>query len=283
MRRLGLAAGLLVAGVAACSGGHARVPPTTAAPTTSSTPTTVADVATVQLPTVPGQTTEPTIAISPGTASLGGTVVDDKGAPVGAATVSLQRVVGSRLAAAQVTTGPDGTWGVQGVLGGVYRIRAWRPPDLAQPSATVVFVPATGAPPAVTLTVDHYTGTGVQAAISPDPPMLGAPANLLVQVNSASVGSDGVVRQAPVAGAQVTIDATGDWSVDGAALEVTGANGQVVWQATCEAPGPQPVSVSVNGADPVALTLPNCAAPPTTSTTSSVVPSSTTTSTTLAH
>jgi len=281
VRRAGLATGLLlisVASVAACSGGHHAAPPTTSAPSTTAPSTTLADTATVQLPTVPGQTTLAPLAVSPGPASIGGTVVDDTGAPVGAATVSVQRVVGSRVAAAQVTSAPDGTWGVQGILGGAYRVRAWRAPDLAQPSATVVFVPATGTTPALTLTVDHYTGTSVQAAVSPNPPALGAPADLLVQVNSATVGTDGVVRQAPVAGAEVTIDATGDWSVAGPALEVTGANGQVVWQATCESPGPQPVAVTVNGGGSVGLSLPNCAAPPSTTTTSS---SSTTSSTAL--
>jgi hypothetical protein len=276
------AAGLLaVALVAACSGGHGTVLPTTAAPATTSTlaPTTTVDPTNVQLPGVAGQVTLPPVAVTPGPAALNGTVVDDTGAAVAAATVQLQRVVGSQSASTQVTTAPDGTWSVQGILGGVYRVRAWRAPDLAQPSAKVVFVSATAANPAVALTVDHYTGVTVQAAVAPSPPVAGAPATLLVQVTTAAVGADGVVRQSPQPGAAVALDASGDWSVNGPGTEVTGATGQVTWQATCEAPGPQPVSVSVDGASAVALTLPDCAPAPTTTST----PSSTTTSTTVAR
>ena len=277
MRRAGLAAGLVVAaGLVACSGGHGRaLPTTTAAPAPATTSTTFFDAAAVQLPTVPGQTTEPPVAVTPGPASLNGTVTDDTGAPVDAAIVNLERIVGDRSASTQVTTAADGTWGVQGILGGVYRVRAWRAPDLAQAAATVVFVSATATPP-VQLLVTHFTGTSVQAAVAPNPPPVGAPASIVVQVTSAAVGADGVVRQAALTGAVVVIGATGNWAIDGAASQVVGPSGQVVWQGTCEAPGPQPVSVSVSGAAAVDLGLPACEAPPTT-TTSGAPPSTTST------
>ncbi|HVM67766.1 MAG TPA: hypothetical protein VMU14_23025, partial [Acidimicrobiales bacterium] len=261
----GLAAGLLAAGlVAACSGGRAPVPPpTTTGPTSTTGPAaTTVDPASVQLPVVGGQVTEPPIAVTPGPASLNGTVTDTTGAAVAAATVQLQRIVGARSASTQVTSAPDGTWSVQGILGGVYRVRAWRVPDLAQPAATVVFVSATAANPAVVLTVDPYAGTSVQAAVAPNPPPVGTPANLVVEVTTASVGDDGVARQVPEPGAVVAIDASGDWSITGAGTQTTGPNGQVAWEATCEAPGQQAVSVSVDGATAVGLALPACAAPP---------------------
>jgi hypothetical protein len=264
VRRAGLAAGLVVA-VAACSGGHRAVPPTTtAAPSTTTTSTTLVDAASVQLPTVPGETTVAPVEVTPGPASVNGSVVDDTGAPVGAAIVNLQRIVGGRSASTQVTSASDGTWSVHGVLGGVYRIRAWRAPDLAQPSAAVVFVSATAATPPVALTLAHYTGTTVQAAVSPNPPLIGAPVSLVVQVTSASVGADGVVRQVPLSGSVVSITASGDWAIDGAGEQVVGASGQAAWQATCETVGPQAVAVSVDGAAPVALNIPACAAPATT-------------------
>jgi hypothetical protein len=254
------------------------VPPTTtAAPSTTAAVGTTVDPAGVQLPAVGGQVTQPPMAVTPGPASLNGTVTDNTGAAVAAATVQLQRIVGAQSASAQVTTAPDGTWSVQGILGGVYRVRAWRTPDLAQPTAKVVFVSGTAANPAVALTVDPYTGTSVQAAVAPNPPGVGAPANLVVAVTTASVGTDGVARQVPEAGAVVAIDASGDWSITGAGTQTAGANGQVAWQATCEAPGPQAVSVSVDGAAAVGLTLPACASPPTTTTAAA----STTTSTSL--
>jgi hypothetical protein len=253
------------------------VPPTTTAATSTTAPTaTTVDPTGVQLPVVAGQVTAPPIAVTPGPASLNGTVTDNTGAAVAAATVQLERIVGAQSASTEVTTAPDGTWSVQGILGGVYRVRAWRTPDLAQPAARVVFVSGTAANSAVALTVDPYTGVSIQAAVAPNPPGVGAPANLVVEVTTASVADDGVVRQAPEVGAVVAIDASGDWSITGAGTQTAGANGQVVWQAMCEAPGPQPVSVSVDGAGAVGLTLPACAAPPTTTiaTTSTTTPTS---------
>ena len=44
-------------------------------------------------------------------------------------------------------------------------------------------------------------------------------------------------------------------------------SGQVIWGATCEALGDQLLSVTVNGGDPISLTIPACSPVPTTTTT----------------
>jgi hypothetical protein len=266
-----VAAGVLAVGVVtSCSGGHRKPRPrpttTTAAATTTTTSTTALNAAAVVLPTVPGQTTVPPVGVTPGPVSVSGTVVDDTGAPVAAATIALQRLVGNQIGSAQVTTAEDGTWNVQGILGGLYRIRAWRPPDLAQPTGAVVFLSATGANHPVALTVQHFTGTTVQTAVSPASPILGMPADIVVQVTAASVGSDGIIRKVPQAGVLVAINASGQWSVDGTPEQPTSSRGQVSWQATCEALGDQALSVSVAGGAPVALTVPPCSPVPTTTT-----------------
>lgn len=271
-----MAAGVLAVGVVtSCSGGHRKLrsPPTTVAATTTTTATTVPDNAAVVLPTVPGRTTVAPVGVTPGPAAVSGTVVDNTGAPVAAATVALQRLVGSQIGTAQVTTAEDGAWNVQGILGGLYRIRAWRPPDLAQPTGVVVFINATGANHPIALTVQHFGGTTVETAVSPDPPILGLPADIVVQVTTASVGSDGVIRKAPQVGVLVSLTAAGQWSVGSNPDQPTGGNGQVSWQATCEALGPQALSVSVAGGDPAALTVSPCSPVPTTTT----APSTTTT------
>jgi Carboxypeptidase regulatory-like domain len=269
------AAVLAVGVVTSCSGGHRKrpPPPTTIAASTTTTATTVPDHAAVVLPTVPGRTTVAPVGVTPGPAAVNGTVVDDTGAPVAAATVALQRLVGSQIGTAQVTTAEDGTWNVQGILGGLYRIRAWRPPDLAQPTGVVVFLNATGGNHPIALTVQHFAATTVQTAVSPDPPILGLPADIVVQVTAASVGSDGVIHEAPQVGVLVSLTAGGQWSVGGNPDQATGSNGQVSWQVTCEALGPQALSVSVAGGAPAALTVSPCGPVPTTTT----PPSSTTT------
>jgi hypothetical protein len=262
------AAALTAAALASCSGGHrAVVPTTTAAPSTTTTSTTRPDDAAIALPTVQGSTTVPPIAVTPGPVTVSGTVTDTTGAPVAAATVALQRIVGNQVGQTQVTSAEDGTWTVQGILGGLYRIRAWRAPDLAEPDAAVVFLSETAPNPPVGLKVATYSGSTVQTAVTPDPPIVGEPVNIVVQVTSASVGADGVIRSPPQAGAAVAISAAGEWAIDGAAQQATSASGQVSWQATCEAVGSQALSVTIDAGDPVALTVPACAPVPVTTTT----------------
>ena len=256
--------------VTSCSGGRrASPPPSTAVASTTTTATTEPDNAAITLPTVAGGTTIAPVPVTPGPVAVSGTVVDDTGAPVAAATVALQRVVNGRVGSTQVTSAEDGTWNVQGILGGLYRIRAWRPPDLAQPNGVVVFLPATGAASAVALKVQHYTGTTVQTTASPNPPIIGEPVDVVVQVTTASVTGDGIIHQAPQVGSLVAITAAGQWAVDGTPVQPTATNGQVSWLATCEALGAQGLSVSVNGGGDVAVSIGSCSpVPPTTTTTS---------------
>jgi len=275
VRRVRLAAVALAAATAlwSCSGHVRAAPPTTSAASTTTTRTTRPDFATVNLPGVAGTPAVPAVAVTPGPVTVAGTVTDQTGAPVAAATVSLQRIVGAAAGQTQVTSGQDGTWTAQGILGGLYRIRAWRPPDLAQPTATVVFLSPTSAPGPVGLQLDRYGQTNVRAAVSPNPPLLGEPVDLVVQVTSTTVGGDGVVRSTPLVGAAVAISAAGQWAVDGQPQQTTTAAGEVSWQATCEALGDQALSVTVNQGDPVDLAVPVCAPLPTTT----AAPSTTTT------
>ena len=264
---------VLVLAAAACSGGGAHPPaPAPVVATTSTTATTMPDDAIVVLGGVQGSTTVPPVGVTPGPVTVSGSVVDDTGAPVGAATVALERVVGSGVGSTDVTTAEDGSWRVQGILGGLYRIRAWRAPDLAQPTGTVVFLSAGGPNPSVALHVQHFTGTTVQTVVAPDPPIIGAPAELVVQVTSASVDGSGVVHQQPQPGALVSIIATGQWSVDGNPTQPTSAAGDVSWQATCEALGVQGLTVTIDAGAPVDLSVAACSPVPTTT-----IPASTTT------
>jgi len=261
---LAVGASLLLV-VAACSGGGPHPPaPAPVQTTTSTTPTTAPDDATVVLGSVQGTTTVAPVGVTPGPVSVAGSVVDDTGAPVGAATVALERVVGTGVGSTEVTTAEDGTWSVHGILGGLYRIRAWRAPDLAQPTGTVVFLSVAGPTPSVALHVQHFTGTTVQTAVAPDPPIIGVPGHLVGQVTTASGDPNGVVHQQAQSGALVAITATGQWSVDGDPVLPTSAAGDVSWQATCEALGAQGLSVTVDGGAPIDLTVAACSPVPTT-------------------
>jgi hypothetical protein len=258
----------------ACSGGSHPHPAPAPAVVATTTSTTLVDHSTDSLPSIAGETTVPAVAVTPGAASMTGTVLDDTGAAVPGATVGLQRIVGSQLAQTTVVAGPTGTWVAQGILGGLYRVRAWRPPDLAEPTPQVLFLADSGTQ-TLNLTVDHYTGISVAASVAPNPPIIGEPANIAVEVSGATVSSDGVVRSQGQPNVEVNLFGEGQWQVAGGTTELTSSSGLASWQATCESLGQQSLSVLVNGTQAFPLSLPSCYPVPTTTTSTS------TTSTTL--
>lgn len=241
-------------------------PPTTVplAPTT-----TAADLSGVALAGVAGRTTT-TLSIGPGSATMRGTVVVPEGAVPGA-TVRLERLVGDAVAAAEVPTNPDGTWEAKDILGGRYRVRAWRAPDLAMTKPEVFFLEAREAR-TLNLRLSRFEGVAVTSDIAPNPPEVNAPASLVVLVTAREVDTTGVVRANPVAGVRVELAGSG-WRLDSANATVTDSGGQARWQVRCRAEGVQNLSVVVNQQSPHALEMPPCSpstAPPSTSTSTTV-------------
>ena len=105
-------------------------PPPTAPAAVSTTTPTIANLAVVPLAAVAGRTTT-TLAVGPGGATLPGRSSGPAG-PVGGADIHIERLVGDRVAAADVIAKADGTLDAcPASLGGRYRVRAWRAPDLA--------------------------------------------------------------------------------------------------------------------------------------------------------
>ncbi|HEY2428545.1 MAG TPA: carboxypeptidase-like regulatory domain-containing protein [Acidimicrobiales bacterium] len=265
---LAVAAGV----VAACSGGG-KPAPTVVPVVTTTTFTTLVDHSSDSLASISGITTVPPVAITPGNASITGTALDDTGAPVPGATVGLERVVGGALAQTTVVAGATGGWAAQGIQGGIYRVRAWRPPDLAETAPQIVFLPATGTQ-SLNLTLNHFSGISVQASVAPNPPIIGEPANIAIEVTGSVVGTDGLVRSQGEPNLPVAIFGQGQWAISGPTTSTTSASGFALWQGTCTQLGPQDLSVLVNTTQAFALNLPPCSPVPTTTT-------STSTSTTL--
>jgi len=259
------AAGLL----GACSGKHGYdfPPPPSTSPNES---TTVPDFSSVQLARISGRTTT-TIDNSPGQAHISGFVVAPQGAVPGA-TVHVERLVDNSVLAIDVATNPDGSFHVDNVQGGRYRLRAWRAPDLALTTPVIFFLNGNENKTGVNLQVTQYTGTNVTPAIAPSPPIVGDPANLAVQVTTVVVDPTGVVRATPFAGVEVDLGGSGSWQLQSPAPEFTDATGTAIWRLTCTSTGNQPLSATVNGTG-YPLNLPPCAetaqtfapSPPTTS------------------
>jgi hypothetical protein len=214
--------------------------------------------------------------MTPGKASLNGAVVGPEG-PVPGAVVHIERLVGDAAANLEVATAADGTWVLNGIIGGRYRVRAWRPQDLTLVKPEIFYL-SDGEQRAVHLQLARYTGLNVTFAMAPNPPNVGEPANLVVEVVQQSVDLQGVVRGTAVPGARAELFGGGEWHVDSPNPATTDANGLAVWQLTCRSPGKQQLNVIVASTQQFPLDLPACAVPP--PTTTSEPPSTTTSSST---
>lgn len=245
-----IAAALLVA----CSkkSGYDFPPPPSTVPEEQ---TTVPDYSSVELARVSGRTTT-TINNSPGQAHISGFVVAPQGAVPGA-TVHVERLVGDGVLALDVATNPDGSFHVDNVQGGRYRLRAWRVPDLALTTPSIFFLGGTENKTGLNLQVNQYTGTNVAPVIAPNPPSVGDPANLAVQVTTVVVDPTGIVRATPMVGVQVDLQGSGSWQLQSSSTAFTDGFGQALWHLTCTSTGAQPLSAAVNGVS-YPLNLPAC-------------------------
>lgn len=219
------------------------------------TTTTALDYGQLGLKPVTNRTTS-TIPLGPGGASLTGTVVGPDG-PVAGATVHVERLVGTATAATDLPSGADGTWALPAILGGRYRVRAWRAPDLALTKPEVFYLQASE-PKTVALRVDSYAGTAVTASIAPSPPVSGDPANLLVLVAQKTVDAGGVVRAAPVVGVSVELVGSG-FQVETTNPATTDNNGIAPWRVRCSSTGQGSLSAMVGGGGTFPLNVPRCA------------------------
>jgi hypothetical protein len=252
-----------------------RSPPTTVAVNQPSGPTLPSNLSSVRQAAVAGVTTTTAPSLGPGQATLNGTVFGPSG-PVAGATVELVRIVDDAGVVGHTTTAADGSWTVNNILGGRYRVRAWQSPGLTMTTPEVVFLEATQ-DLSMSLQLTGYSGPAVAAAISPPDPLLGATENLVLQVTNPTVGTDGVLTYPPQAGAQVTLTDGPGWEVYNANPMTTDGRGDALFQVSCTSVGPDPMSAQVGAATPVPLQMPSCGAPPTTVPPTTISPCPTTT------
>ena len=269
-----LAAGVALVAAACTPGSVAPLPPPPSLPSTTTTSAPV-DLSGVGLSAAAGRTTT-TIGVGPGGATITGTVTGPEGAVAGAV-VHAERLVGDAVATAEVLTAEDGTYALAQVLGGRYRIRAWKPdPDNLADTTPAVFFLAGNESKVLNVALQSFTGTDIAVAIAPSPPEVAAAANLVVQVVSRSVAADGIVRSTPVVGTTVDLTGPGSWRLASPASTATDATGRARWQLTCTASGPQPLSAVVGDTATFPLDIPACEVPPPDTTPSTTAGPSTT-------
>lgn len=261
--RIALAAFAALA-LAACSGsGVVKIKDPGPVPVV--TTTTAIDYGQIGLKGVSNRGTT-TVPLGPGGATLKGTVTGPDG-PIDQATVHVERLVSNAAATQNVATLADGTWSLPSVLGGRYRIRAWKTPELALTKPQIFYLQASETK-TVDLRLDRYAGLGVTASIAPNPPLIGQPANLFVLIAERRVDASGVVRSQPVSGAAADLAGNG-YQLETGNPSMTDGNGIAEWRVRCTSSSSAlSVSVSTNS---YPLELPPCVdsgePPPTTSST----------------
>lgn len=236
-------------------------PPPSIPPTTATVP--IPDLSAIDLKPVPGRTTT-TVLLQPGPATLNGAVTSPEGRIPGAV-VRIERLVGDGVASVDVVTIEDGTWQLPGVLGGRYRVRAWRAPDLSLTKPEVFFLEGSQTK-TLDLKVQKYTGVDVEEGIAPNPPILDQPAGLTIVVVERVVDDQGIVRSAPIARVPVELFGTGQWRVTTANPTITDGNGKARFELTCRAQGKQSLTAQVGDTESFTLELPGCELPPPTTT-----------------
>ena len=274
------AVALVLVALAACSGGgdpaFAPLPEPDDVDLEETTTTTEPDLSAVPMPQVLGTTTT-SVVLGPGPLTVVGRVEGPNGI-VPDAVVQLERLVGDGVASTRVPTAPDGTWNLANVLGGRFRVRAWRAPDLATARPTIVFLEAGEQPSAVDLRLAPVGGTHVDVAVAPDPPPVDEPVNVKIRVAVRTVDDEGVVRDTPAPSVSVAVSGSGEWQVSSPNPSFTQADGSVTLRMTCLEAGDQRLQATVDGAETFALAIQPCVdddSPTTTTTTTGSTTSTT--------
>jgi hypothetical protein len=281
-----LAAGcvLLLPLLAGCSKKEGKALPAPKADETTTT-TEPVDLTHVSLEpiAVTGKPTSTTRPLGGGKASLFGRVVDTGGSPIGGALVRATYYGDvNKPEVIEALSLDDGTYRFDQVLGGRWRVRAWKAPELATLEDNTFFLGYTEQRQ-LDLKVKAAVDYVVTSSMAPNPPFIGAPVELAVLVMSQSVDSEGIVHRSPVGGAAVTLNALGRWSLAGDATQATDYNGRAAWTLTCTEVGQQDITAVVGGRD-WPLGIPPCHDPmettTTTTTTTTLPPGASTTSST---
>jgi hypothetical protein len=269
--------------LAGCSkdDGKALPKPKTPETTTTTDPVDLTQVS-LQPISVTDKATTTTRPVGGGQGSIFGRVVDSNGAPVPGAFIRATYYGDpSKPEIIEALSLDDGTYRFDKVLGGQWRIRAWKTPQLATLADEVFFLGFTEQRQ-VDLKVkaaDDYT---VTSSIAPNPPFTGSPIEVAVLVLSQTVDDNGIVHRSGVGGATVTLNVTGRWYLPTDASQTTDSGGRAAWTLTCMDTGSQPISAIVGGRE-WPLNLPGCHDPMETTTTTTTAPppgaSSTTSST----
>ena len=252
---------LALVALVACSDSTPEVAPTTVPPETTTIPprTTVTTVRATTTTIRPTTTVSTVLSIGPGEASLVGTVSGPAG-PVDGATVRVERLVGKAVATTDVTTTGGGAWQLVSILGGSYRVRAFKSPDFVQSPVESFFLAANER-----RNLDFkLRAAGVEritAAVSPNPPRVDQGATLTITIGTERVDDQGRPSIAPRPGVVMTLGGGPGFVVESVPQVLTDSSGAASWRIRCTIEGANTVSLTIaNGI--TQARIPSCTAAP---------------------
>lgn len=258
---------LLALLAAACSDGKpAAAPDTTVVAETTTTPTT-APATTTARPTTTSTTLKPTttsstlLAMGPGDASIVGTVRGPSGG-VDGAIVRVERLVGKAVVSTDATTSGGGSYSVATILGGSYRVRAFKPPDFASSPVEAFFL-AANERKVLDLTMPAGGGERITATVNPNPPRVDQTATLTIQIGTGRVDDQGRLTLTPRPGVPLILTPAAGLALEGTPQATTDGNGSAAWRIRCLAEGANTFQLTV-GTGITQVKIPACAtgAPP---------------------
>ena len=262
MRRLLVPLAVVTLAAAACTSSAPDVAaPTTLAEETTTVPSTTSTTlrSTTTSSTVPRTTTTTVVTLGPGDASIGGTVSGPAG-PIDGATVRVERLVGRAVASADVTTSGGGAWQLGSILGGSYRVRAFKTPDFAQSQFEAFFL-AANERKTIDFRLVPAGGERIVAVVNPNPPRIDQPALVTITVGTGRVDEQGRPAITPRPGVPLTLAAGAGIVLESSPQVVTDAGGSGSWQIRCAAEGANTLVLAV-GTGSTQVKIPACATRP---------------------
>lgn len=241
MTVLGLVLG---ASLTACGGSEDRPAPVTtptSAPASSTTTAPAVEVPVTMAPGPPRSTTTVPLSLGPGEAALSGTVTGPEGA-VNGAVVRVERLVSNRGAVADLRTDESGSWSLTSVLGGPYRVTAFKAPDLGSLEPQLFFL-GSGERRSLTLALARVGENTITARVEPNPPRTGAPATFSVRLGTGRVDGDGAIVVEPTPAARLQLVSEG-LAIE-SPVQLTDSAGRVSWLVRCLGTGSFPVALLV--------------------------------------
>jgi hypothetical protein len=238
------------------------VPPTMAVPPGSE----LADTRDVQLRSAagrpPGGPAAAPVAMSGGSARLSGIVQGPDG-PQAGATVRVERFVEDRVGRVDTTSAGDGSFGLAGLPGGRYRLRAWFRPSLTATRSVVTFLVADGGALISDLVLERHSATTMLGTVGVARWQVGQRAGVSVLVSQEYVDGDGIVRTGGVAGAPINLQVPSGLVLISDDSAVTGTDGYARFGVECAVSGRYTLVAESSGyTRPIAAPVCNPPPPP---------------------